>query len=506
MSLLASGSGALLASGSLPDAGDRPTPRSTLTVDRCAGADRRMAFADILAETGSAAAARRVTSTSGEGTDHAPVRRARAQPTRPGSPADLGSAEARFSAGKSAPAAGILAPAETTGHAEDVVTRHSSPRAGQVGPLGSAQGARAPQGTRSAQGARSAHAGTVQTSTSTPGFFAQGATTGPSFSDSHGQDASGAAPGRSTRASDGEAGSNRVRVRSSVRNLAGDAARPTTPETSRPEGRRPRAASRAEPVTAVWRRATVPGATVGARGGSTEGGSASGAARLASSARLLAPVAGRQASEARGATSQPTGATAEAGSRVSEPPPSFGSAWTPADGLPSGTAAQARQLDMPGVAAQLVRVISVPRVTAEGTYTVQVVLHPVELGEVSARITARESGLSVHLVAASDLGTEALQRALPELRTALSAFGTKTTVTLGTRRAHGTGRSSSWPTGDGTGAGTRGGGAQPRRGSGLGPEPTPRAGMLGPVDPLGPPPPRSERPRGRTGNVLDVRV
>ncbi|MDA8311678.1 MAG: flagellar hook-length control protein FliK [Actinomycetota bacterium] len=259
-------------------------------------------------------------------------------------------------------------------------------------------------------------------------------------------------------------------------------------------------------MTAVWRRATVPGATVGARGGSTEGGSASGAARLASSARLLAPVAGRQASEARGATSQPTGATAEAGSRVSEPPPSFGSAWTPADGLPSGTAAQARQLDMPGVAAQLVRVISVPRVTAEGTYTVQVVLHPVELGEVSARITARESGLSVHLVAASDLGTEALQRALPELRTALSAFGTKTTVTLGTRRAHGTGRSSSWPTGDGTGAGTRGGGAQPRRGSGLGPEPTPRAGMLGPVDPLGPPPPRSERPRGRTGNVLDVRV
>jgi flagellar hook-length control protein FliK len=78
---------------------------------------------------------------------------------------------------------------------------------------------------------------------------------------------------------------------------------------------------------------------------------------------------------------------------------------------------------MPGVAGQLVDVLSPPRATAGGTYTVTIALHPEELGEVRATVTAGEDQVTVRLVAATGDGDDALRQALSQLHADLSVGG-----------------------------------------------------------------------------------
>lgn len=85
---------------------------------------------------------------------------------------------------------------------------------------------------------------------------------------------------------------------------------------------------------------------------------------------------------------------------------------------------------MPGVAGQLVRVLSAPRPVANGTYTVRISLHPESLGTVQATVTGSDTRLSVQLVASTSDGADALRQSLPELREALSANGPQAAVTV----------------------------------------------------------------------------
>ncbi|MGH9048049.1 MAG: flagellar hook-length control protein FliK, partial [Acidimicrobiales bacterium] len=107
---------------------------------------------------------------------------------------------------------------------------------------------------------------------------------------------------------------------------------------------------------------------------------------------------------------------------------------------------------MPGVAGQLVSVLSPPRPTANGTYTVTVSLHPESLGEVQATVTAGHDQVSVRLVAINPTGAAAIQQALPQLQEALSTAGQRTSITLAGPPNGGAGQ-------QGSPAGSNGGGA-----------------------------------------------
>lgn len=97
---------------------------------------------------------------------------------------------------------------------------------------------------------------------------------------------------------------------------------------------------------------------------------------------------------------------------------------------------------MPGVAGQLVRVLSAPRPLADGSYEVTVALHPESLGTVQATVSASETQLTVRLVAATAEGSAALRQALPELHEALGAGGHRTSVTIGDTGSGASGQSS----------------------------------------------------------------
>gem|GEM_PF-4395281 len=113
---------------------------------------------------------------------------------------------------------------------------------------------------------------------------------------------------------------------------------------------------------------------------------------------------------------------------------------------------------MPGVAGQLVKVLAAPRPTGQGTYTVTIALHPDELGEVRATVTAGEDQVMVRLMASTGDGDEALRQALPQLHAGLSTGGQRTSVTVG---GQGDGGGARWTTGraatdDGAGRGPDG--------------------------------------------------
>jgi flagellar hook-length control protein FliK len=156
---------------------------------------------------------------------------------------------------------------------------------------------------------------------------------------------------------------------------------------------------------------------------------------------------------------------------------------------------------MPGVAGQLVDVLSPPRPTAGGTYTVTIALHPEELGEVRATVTAGEDQVTVRLVAATGDGDDALRQALSQLHADLSIGGQRTTVTVG---GHGDDASTGWTAGQPTADGQAGGrpdakdAATATNGASTGDTPAGRGG----------PPTGSTVASGTTGTkrLIDVRV
>jgi hypothetical protein len=156
--------------------------------------------------------------------------------------------------------------------------------------------------------------------------------------------------------------------------------------------------------------------------------------------------------------------------------------------------------DMPGVAGQLVDVLSPPRPTAGGTYTVTIALHPDELGEVRATVTAGEDQVTVRLVAATGDGDDALRQALSQLHADLSIGGQRTTVTVGGR---GDDAPTGWTAGQPTADGQADGRPEPKNGAAangasVGDTPAGRDG----------PPTGSTVADGTTGTerLIDVRV
>jgi flagellar hook-length control protein FliK len=85
---------------------------------------------------------------------------------------------------------------------------------------------------------------------------------------------------------------------------------------------------------------------------------------------------------------------------------------------------------MPGVAGQLVQVLSAPRPAPGGSYTVTIALRPEALGEVHATVTANQDQVSVRLVAGTSDGADAIRRSLPELHEALAAEGRRAAVSV----------------------------------------------------------------------------
>lgn len=109
---------------------------------------------------------------------------------------------------------------------------------------------------------------------------------------------------------------------------------------------------------------------------------------------------------------------------------------------------------LPGVAGQLLSVLSPPRPAANGAYTVTVSLRPESLGEVQATVTAGQDQVAVRLVASTPSGAAAIQQALPQLHEALSQGIQRATVSLAGANSGAAGQ-------QGLAAGTSGGGGAP---------------------------------------------
>ncbi|MHB1776966.1 MAG: flagellar hook-length control protein FliK [Acidimicrobiales bacterium] len=84
----------------------------------------------------------------------------------------------------------------------------------------------------------------------------------------------------------------------------------------------------------------------------------------------------------------------------------------------------------PGVASQLVSVLSPLRALPGGGQAVTIGLHPEALGEVRATIVTVADQVTVRLEASTDAGREALRQALPDLGQHLSSNGQKAAVVL----------------------------------------------------------------------------
>jgi len=162
-----------------------------------------------------------------------------------------------------------------------------------------------------------------------------------------------------------------------------------------------------------------------------------GVARLA---HMAAPQT--QDAVALGDASLRTRAQSEEGAGVPERPaaqsfprpaagPSPAASPSPAAG-PSPAAAMSPQGSdsLPGVAGQLVRVLTPQQSLADGSSTVTVALDPPSLGLVKATVVAGVDRLSVQLVTTTAAGAEALRLALPDLKSALVASGQQVQVTV----------------------------------------------------------------------------
>ncbi|HUY30729.1 MAG TPA: flagellar hook-length control protein FliK [Acidimicrobiales bacterium] len=86
---------------------------------------------------------------------------------------------------------------------------------------------------------------------------------------------------------------------------------------------------------------------------------------------------------------------------------------------------------LPGVASQIVSVLSPLRTTPAGAQSVTILLHPAELGDVRATVTISADQVTVRLVATTSAGSDALRAALPELQSGLAHDGQSATVVLG---------------------------------------------------------------------------
>jgi hypothetical protein len=106
--------------------------------------------------------------------------------------------------------------------------------------------------------------------------------------------------------------------------------------------------------------------------------------------------------------------------------PAAPGAPAPTAGTPGGTAAS----NLPGVASQLVSVVSPLRAGADGTRSISVALHPAELGDVRVAVTTTDETVVVRLAAATEAGHDALRQSLPDLQQHLSGDAARTTVVL----------------------------------------------------------------------------
>lgn len=163
-----------------------------------------------------------------------------------------------------------------------------------------------------------------------------------------------------------------------------------------------------------------------------------------------APAGGPSKAGAPAPTDAPQAGVAPAAFR---PVAATGSSSSPAPGAP------AADEGMPGVAGQLIQVLSAPRPVANGNYTVTVALHPESLGTVQATVIAGEQQVAVHLVASTGTGADALRLALPALHEALAASGQQATVSVaaggpgtGSGTEHSLGQQAAWTSADGHGA------------------------------------------------------
>jgi hypothetical protein len=104
------------------------------------------------------------------------------------------------------------------------------------------------------------------------------------------------------------------------------------------------------------------------------------------------------------------------------------SATAPDASISTGSSIPAERI--PGVASQLVSVVSPLRSGVDGTQTLTVALHPADLGDVRVTVTTTDQNVVVRMSAASDAGRDALRQNLPQLQQQLSSDGQQATVVL----------------------------------------------------------------------------
>jgi flagellar hook-length control protein FliK len=85
---------------------------------------------------------------------------------------------------------------------------------------------------------------------------------------------------------------------------------------------------------------------------------------------------------------------------------------------------------LPGVASQLLTILSPLRSSPNGSHTLTVALQPDGLGEVKAQVTSVANQLVIRLTTESSAAETVVRNVLPELRNNLSEFGQQTTVLL----------------------------------------------------------------------------
>lgn len=83
---------------------------------------------------------------------------------------------------------------------------------------------------------------------------------------------------------------------------------------------------------------------------------------------------------------------------------------------------------LPGVASQLLNVIAPYRQAPNGSQSVTISLHPIELGEVHVAVTLVDGQTTVRLAAATPEGASAIRAALPNLETQLANSGQRAHV------------------------------------------------------------------------------
>jgi flagellar hook-length control protein FliK len=137
--------------------------------------------------------------------------------------------------------------------------------------------------------------------------------------------------------------------------------------------------------------------------------------------------------------SEPVQATGSSSAAPASMPSTAGAgtvaiATGPADGAPElaefpdgGAATEAPTLDISDLAASISR----PLAGGNGEYSVQVSLHPPELGEVRALLSLQGDVLHVTLTPEHPSGFDALSDAMPALREQLAGGGVEVNVTLG---------------------------------------------------------------------------